>query len=896
MTLQTQREEPLRDDVRRLGQLLGEVLQAQAGSAFFQQIELVRQWSQRAVQGDASAHAQLLAFLQQSDATTLRDVARAFGHFLNLANIAEQYHPIRLRRQTVLPTAADGLRELLTRALALGMSRAEILTAVRQLNVELVLTAHPTEVTRRTLMQKQDEIAQILAQMHETQLTGRERKGEWERLRRRVVAAWETDEIRGQRPTPVDEAKWGFATVENSLWKALPACLRELDECLRDVLGEGLPLSATPIRMGSWMGGDRDGNPFVTHRVTAEVILLARWMACDLYLRDIDTLRAELSLSRCGDAMRARVGEHSREPYRDWLKQVRSRLQATQAAALAAMGQTDAALQAEAGDAIAYVTSDELLADMQLCHDDLQSAGLALLCEGGLSDNLRRIASFGFGLMRLDIRQESTRHADALAAITQYLGLGDYSAWDESRRQQFLLQELASPRPLLPLSALSSAAESGFSEEVREVLATFRLLATQPAEALGAYVISMAHQPSDVLAVMVLQRKADSLRPLRVVPLFETYDDLARAPSCLHTLLGMPIYRECIGNYQEIMIGYSDSAKDAGFLAAAWAQYQAQEALTAIAAEAGVDLVFFHGRGGSVSRGGAPTDQALRSQPPGSVRGALRVTEQGEMIRMKFGSPAMAQHHLMGYLKATLETVLMPPPQPEPAWRDAMAALSEHSMQLYRHQLRNDPHFIDYLRVVTPEPELQLLPLGSRPARRQAGGGIASLRAIPWVFAWTQIRLMLPAWLGVAPALAAGSVATQRDMLQQWPFFASLIDMLEMVLAKSDVTIASHYEKNLTSDPDLQALGERLRTQHQDLITQLQTLQQGPGWAERNPVLAQSIRLRSPYLLPLHWLQAELMRRRRAFADTSAEADMRRHDRALMVTMTGIAAGMRNTG
>ena len=277
MTLQAPREEPLRDDVRRLGQLLGEVLQTQAGTAFFQQIERVRQWSQRAVQGDAEAHAQLSGFLRESDALTLRDVARAFGHFLNLANIAEQYHPIRLRRTGQVSTAADGMRELLRLALARGISRADILAAVDRLDVELVLTAHPTEVTRRTLMQKQDEIAQILAHLHEAQLTVGERRCEWERLRRRVVAAWETDEIRGQRPTPVDEAKWGFATVENSLWQALPACLREFDECLREVLGEGLALNATPIRVGSWMGGDRDGNPFVTHEVTAEVILLARW-------------------------------------------------------------------------------------------------------------------------------------------------------------------------------------------------------------------------------------------------------------------------------------------------------------------------------------------------------------------------------------------------------------------------------------------------------------------------------------------------------------------------------------------------------------------------------------------------------------------------------------------
>ena len=896
MTLANQREEPLRDDVRRLGKLLGEVLHSQSGQAFYEQVEQVRHWSQRAVQGDNDAHILLSQFLQSADPDTLRNVARAFGHFLNLANIAEQYHPIRLRRQALVPSAAEGMRALLRKALAQGISRAQILAAVSQLDIELVLTAHPTEVTRRTLMQKQDEIADILASLHESKLTADEQVAEWGRLRRRIVAAWETDEIRGQRPTPVDEAKWGFATVENSIWRALPACLRELDACLRDELGQGLALDATPIRMSSWMGGDRDGNPFVTHAVTAEVIALARWMACDLYLRDVDALRADLSLSHCGSVLRAKVGEASREPYRDWLKHIRLRLQATQSEALHALGQSGVSAHTDAFKAQPYQASHELWADMKLCHDDLHDAGLGLLCDGGLADTLRRISLFGFGLLRLDIRQESSRHADALAAITQYLGLGDYNAWDEAQRQQFLLQELASPRPLLPLSALSADAEAAFSDEVREVLSTFRMLATQPAEALGAYVISMAHQPSDVLAVMVLQRKADSRQPLRVVPLFETYDDLARAPSCLKALLSLPIYCDCIQGQQEIMIGYSDSAKDAGFLAAAWAQYQAQEALASLAAEAGINVVFFHGRGGSVSRGGAPTDQALRSQPPGSVKGALRVTEQGEMIRMKFGSPAVAQHHLMGYLKATLETVLMPPPQPKPAWRDAMAQLSQDSMQLYRDQLRNDPAFIDYLRVVTPEPELQLLPLGSRPARRQMGGGIASLRAIPWVFAWTQIRLMLPAWLGVAPALHSGEEATQLEMLKQWPFFASLIDMLEMVLAKSDAAIAQHYEAKLTQDVTLLALGERLRGQHRELIASLQRMQEGPSWAERNPVLAQSIRLRSPYLLPLHWLQAELMKRRRALGQSSSELEVLRHDRALMVTMTGIAAGMRNTG
>jgi phosphoenolpyruvate carboxylase len=365
-----------------------------------------------------------------------------------------------------------------------------------------------------------------------------------------------------------------------------------------------------------------------------------------------------------------------------------------------------------------------------------------------------------------------------------------------------------------------------------------------------------------------------------------------------------------IDGTQEIMIGYSDSAKDAGFVAAAWAQYRAQEELTAVAARHGIKLVLFHGRGGSVSRGGAPTHQALRSQPPGSVSGALRVTEQGEMIRMKFGLPAEAQRNLERYLSATLEATLMPPPPPEVAWRELMETLSATSMQAYRQQVREHPAFIAYLRAVTPELELQLLPLGSRPARRQAGGGIETLRAIPWVFAWTQIRLMLPAWLGVLEAMEAVPAPHRqsrlREMAQQWPFFASLMDMLEMVLAKSDIAIAKHYEQTLTQAPELLALGETLRAQYEALAELLAGIQVGPDWPTRNSVLAQSIRLRAPYLLPLHLLQAELMRRRRllvanrlssspkdAASALEAPTDC---DHGLMVTMTGIAAGLRNTG
>jgi len=892
---------PLRDDVRLLGRLLGEALLMQEGRAFFEQVEEIRQWARQAVSGDPAARVRLDRFLAECDGDALCDIGRAFGHFLNLANIAEQYHRIRRRRAHAIDKPdqppPDSVHALILRLLAEGVARADILAAVGALSIDLVLTAHPTEVARRTLIQKHDEIAVRLQRLDQASLTPAERQQEHEQLRRLMISAWETDEIRAQRPTPVDEAKWGFTTVEHSLWHAVPDCLRELDQVLLATLGERLPLDASPLRIGSWMGGDRDGNPFVTHQVTREVILLARWMAVDLYLRDIDTLRAELSLSRCGGRLRALVGDDSREPYRDWLKGVRERLQMTQAAINRELAgdPPDPAL-------VIYGDSRALFDDIRLCYDDLVACGLGELAEGRVLDILRRISCFGLPLLRLDVRQESGRHAEAMDAITRYLGLGSYLDWDEAARQRFLLDELANPRPLLPLSVLSADAEAGFSAEVREVLATFRMLASQPAEALGAYVISMAHQPSDVLAVLLLQRKAEVPRPMRVVPLFETYDDLARAPECLDALLSLPAYRERIDGAQEIMIGYSDSAKDAGFVAAAWAQYRAQEGLSAVAGRHGVRLVLFHGRGGTVSRGGAPTRQALRSQPPGSVHGALRVTEQGEMIRMKFGLPDVARRHLERYLAATLEATLAPPPPPEPAWRELMDRLSATSMAAYRGQVRQ-PSFISYLRTVTPELELQLLPLGSRPARRRAGGGIETLRAIPWVFAWTQIRLMLPAWLGVLEALEAEAgqdgAGALHETMRRWPFFAGLIDMLEMVLAKTDTDIARHYEALLTSRDDLCALGERLRADCGRLESRLAAVHPGPDWDARNPILAQSIRLRTPYLLPLHLLQAELMRRRRAEVAGRGEAraeEPTSFDHALMVTMTGIASGLRNTG
>ncbi|MDX5297947.1 MAG: phosphoenolpyruvate carboxylase, partial [Gammaproteobacteria bacterium] len=569
----------------------------------------------------------------------------------------------------------------------------------------------------------------------------------------------------------VDEARWGFAVIENSLWQAVPATLRSLDEALYSVTGEHLGLDASPVRMASWMGGDRDGNPNVTARVTREVLLLARWMAADLFLRDIQDLRAALSMSDASDALRAQVGD-VREPYRELLGRLRQRLLDTRDWANAALRDP----HVQAGGSVLF-EDRELIEPLTLCHASLHACGMGVIADGPLLDTLRRAYSFGLALLRLDIRQEAARHRDAVAEMVQQLGLGDYAQWSEEQRQAFLIRELRGNRPLIAHGWVPSA-------PVQEVLDTCRVIAEQPVGSLGSYVISMAGTPSDVLAVILLLRECGMRWPMRVVPLFETLDDLRRAPDTLAALLEIDWYRTYCAGEQEVMIGYSDSAKDAGQLMAAWAQYQAQEQLTDVANRFGVRLTLFHGRGGTVGRGGGPANRAILSQPPGSIRGSFRITEQGEMIRFKFGLPRVAEQSLLLYTSAVVEASLAPPPVPSPVWRDTMHWLTERSLQAYRDLVRGHPDFVAYFRQATPEQALGKLALGSRPASRRASGGVESLRAIPWIFAWTQMRLMLPAWLGSDTALAAaldeGRGPVLLDMMVQWPFFRTYIDMLEM--------------------------------------------------------------------------------------------------------------------
>ncbi|WP_434605533.1 phosphoenolpyruvate carboxylase [Pseudomonas sp. R1-7] len=869
----------LREDVHLLGELLGNTIRDQYGDTFLDKIEQIRKGAKADRRG--SMDAELSASLNQLSEEELLPVARAFNQFLNLANIAEQYQLIHRREESKpAPFEARVLPELLARLRAEGHSAESLARQLGRLDIELVLTAHPTEVARRTLIQKYDAIAAQLAAQDHRDLTSAERAQIHQRLQRLIAEAWHTEEIRRTRPTPVDEAKWGFAVIEHSLWHAIPNYLRKADQALHAATGLRLPLEAAPIRFASWMGGDRDGNPNVTAAVTREVLLLARWMAADLYLRDVDHLAADLSMQNASAALRAQAGE-SAEPYRAVLKQLRERLRATRNWAQASLKASTPA------SAEVLQNNRELLDPLELCYQSLHECGMGVIADGPLLDCLRRAVTFGLFLVRLDVRQDSTRHTMAMTEITDYLGLGRYEDWNEEQRIGFLLDELNNRRPLLPPHFKPSA-------DTAEVLATCREVAAAPAASLGSYVISMAGAASDVLAVQLLLKEAGVLRPMRVVPLFETLADLDNAGPVMERLLSLPGYRSRLQGPQEVMIGYSDSAKDAGTTAAAWAQYRAQERLVDICREQQVELLLFHGRGGTVGRGGGPAHAAILSQPPGSVAGRFRTTEQGEMIRFKFGLPDIAEQNLNLYLAAVLEATLLPPPPPTPEWRHLMDELAADGVSAYRAVVRENPQFVEYFRQSTPEQELGRLPLGSRPAKRRAGG-IESLRAIPWIFGWTQTRLMLPAWLGwetaLGKALERGEGELLGQMREQWPFFRTRIDMLEMVLAKADADIALSYDERLV-EPALLPLGEHLR----DLLSQACSVVLGlTGQSQllaHSPDTLEFIRLRNTYLDPLHLLQAELLARSRQ-QDVAQGSPV---EQALLVSVAGIAAGLRNTG
>ncbi len=874
---------PLRENVKLLGAILGDVIQRREGDRCFAMVETLRRIAKEYRREGESRLSEVQRELAGLGLDEVVPVARAFTHFLALANIAEQHHRTRRRRDYLRdPDGAPqhgSLGEAFERLIAAGVPPDALYRQVVEQRVELVLTAHPTELNRRTLLQKHRGIAALLAELDRVDLLPHEQGRLRERLEGEITVIWDSDEIIRTRPTPLGEANAGLLIFEQSLWDAVPRYARILDAELFQHTGARLPLDAAPIRFGSWMGGDRDGNPHVTPAMTRRVCGLCRWLAADLYIREVELLRAELSLQSCSASLRAAVGD-APEPYRALLRRLLERLAQSRRRA-------EAVSHGEVPEEGTDLEANELWSTLFLIHESLQEVGADIVSRGRLRDLLRRVACFGATLVRVDIRQESSRHADVLDALTRAAGGRPYTKLDEDGRRALLLAMLESPEPIPP--------DLETSHEVRDVLETFAVVAAESADALGSYVISMATSASDILAVEVLQRRVGVPRPLPVVPLFETRDDLAHAPRVVADLLAIPAYREQVraaGDRMTVMVGYSDSAKDAGLLAAAWELHRAQDRLHGIAAEQGIELTIFHGRGGTVGRGGGPAHAAILSLPPGSPGRSIRVTEQGEVIQSRYGLEDLAVRHLELYTTAMAEAALTPSAAARPEWIELMERLADRSAAAYRGIVFDDPEFVPYFRCVTPERELGDLNIGSRPARRSAGGGVESLRAIPWNFAWTQTRLLLPSWLGIGEALRPALDSAQRETLQtmarEWPFFRSLLSLVELVLAKADPDVHRFYE-TLLDPPAAGSLGADLRQRFHSTVATLLEVIGHDQLLEENPVIRRSIAVRNPYVDPIHVLQAKVLKLLRE------SPDQRLQD-ALHITINGIAAGLRNTG
>ena len=696
---------------------------------------------------------------------------------------------------------------------------------------------------------------------------------------------WLTDEIRRKRPSPVEEAKWGLAVVEEVLWDTSTWYLRRLDTLLEASGLEKLKPHHCPIKISSWMGGDRDGNPFVTAVVTEQVALRARKTAMRLYAKDIDELAKQLSLNVASKSLMKKTGK-SYEPYREYLRALRERLSVTYDWLTACEEESVYRCNSKC-----ILNKSDLLNPLMEIYDSLLEVNADAVAHSLVLDVIRRVETFGLSLIPMDIRQESTRHQNVIIKLCQYLDLGDYQSWNEAEKCQWLISELENKRPLL-------SEDCPFDEQEQEVIDTAKTIARLPVDQFGAYVISMASTASDVLAVHLIQKMCGVQNTLRVVPLFETLDDLNNAADVLSQLFELEWYKRESKQQQEVMIGYSDSGKDAGKVAASWGLYCAQEKMLEAANKYKVHLTFFHGRGGTVGRGGGPVREALLSQPPGTVAGHMRVTEQGEVIQQKFGSKSAARRNFLTYISSVLEATLLPPAKPKQAWHDMMEQMSAISRDAYRQTVFSDEKFLEYFHTATPEQELGRLCIGSRPAKRKAKGGVESLRAIPWIFAWTQVRLLLPSWLGAEKAfevaIAEGRYDLICEMIHEWPFFHNFMDAMNMVLSKADRKMSSFYDKQLATE-DLLEYGQLIR----DKLTTMKEINlkisKDLNLSAEREALKTSLHYRNTYIDPLNLLQAEAMHRLKNEKFASKEEKLALED-TLMLSIAGIAAGLKNTG
>ncbi|ORL78619.1 phosphoenolpyruvate carboxylase [Prescottella equi] len=909
--------EPLRDDIRLLGGILGDIVREQAGEDVFDLVERARVESFRVRRSEID-RAELAELFSTVDTADAIPVIRAFSHFALLANVAEDIH--RERRRAIHVRAGEPPQDSTLAATYAKLDAAPVdpeiaAGALAGALVAPVITAHPTETRRRTVFETQNRIMELMRRREWVSVDPAEADAVDRQLRRQILTLWQTALIRLSRLRIQDEIEVGLRYYDASLFEVVPRINAELRDALRSRWPDSGVLTEPMLRPGSWIGGDRDGNPYVTADVVARATHRASETALEHHLAELEVLERELSMSarlvtvtpelnRLADESGDESAFRADEPYRRAVRGLRARLTGTAARILG-----HPAAHAVAGELPDYRDPAELLADLEIIDTSLRSHGDGTVADDRLAQLRNSVEVFGFHLCGLDMRQNSEVHETVVAELLAWSGVHpDYASLPEDERVALLTRELATRRPL-------AGPHAEFSELTTKELGILRAAADAVdrigPEAIPNYVISMCESVSDMLEAAILlaevglfdpDGEAGPRCPVGIVPLFETIEDLRHGAETLTATLDVPLYRALVanrGDSQEVMLGYSDSNKDGGYLAANWALYRAELDLVRVAREKGIRLRLFHGRGGTVGRGGGPSYDAILAQPPGAVEGSLRITEQGEIIAAKYAEPRLARRNLEALVSATLESTLL---DVEGLGDDAAPAyavldeLAELARVAYADLVHDTPGFVEYFEASTPVAEIGALNIGSRPASRKQTQSISDLRAIPWVLSWSQSRVMLPGWYGTGTAFEkwvgddAGRLATLTDLYERWPFFRTVLSNMAQVLSKSDMGLAARYSE-LVPDAELrEEVFGKISAEHARTLAMYRAVTGHDNLLWDNPALDRSVHNRFPYLEPLNHLQVELLRRYRAGDDSD---NVRR---GIQLTMNGLATALRNSG
>jgi phosphoenolpyruvate carboxylase len=898
----------LSQTIHLLGDLLGQVISELESPAIFEIEERIRAEAKARRTGDLAAAQRLQEQVRALDTDEARALAAAFATYFDLVNLAEDDQRVDLLRQRQDKKYPDPIDESIGEAIATlkarGLSQADMAALLQRLSIELVLTAHPTEARRRTVLSKIEHIAHLIEVLGEKDRSPRERDRLLASLRAEVSALWLTERARTGRLAVTDEVRTGLYFVDAFFWNTIPRVYDDLEKAL-NLHYPGLQPPANWLKLASWIGGDRDGNPNVTSEVTAETLRLHRGLAVENHRRSLQELARRLSVSSRLIPPPAGLTDwiEERRPFPPHVEFIEQRYATEPYRLVLSLLAADLAT-ASRDDMKAHLMSRDphrALLDLAGLLEPLEIISRAMpkiLAQDELKTIRRQLQIFGLQAARLDIREHSEPLNAALSEILRALNIEpDFEHLPDPARTQVLTRLLGEPVPAL-------APHPGATAATAETWALFQLIGrvseVYGRELLGAIVISMAHSTADVLTVLLLARWAGCTYVPPIAPLFESIEDLKEAPLILESLFTCEVYREYLKSHndeQMVMIGYSDSNKDGGYLMANWSLYKAQEQITRVAAEHNITLTIFHGRGGTIARGGGPANRAIRAQPAGSIKGRFRLTEQGEIIASRYANPDLAHRHLEQIASAVL---LASAPSAEKAavpakWRDALESMSAVAQQAYRGLVYETPGFIDFWQCATPLEEIKALQIGSRPASRASTDAVSQIRAIPWVFSWMQSRFNLPGWYSLGAGLDSFSDRTLlREMYGGWPFFKTLLDNTEMSLLKADMEIAALYVE-LVADRALgSAIFSRIREEYARTHDMVLSISGHKSLMELEPVTQNAVQVRNPYVDPLNYIQVEALRRLRALPDKDPSAEGLRE--VIALTINGIAAGLKNTG